>query len=166
MTRENVNSEDGLALTADSLGQKNYLGDPDVVDQLVRGYLSSCLSLLSNFEDGTVGNVDDASGKLLALALKTAAVFMGEDPNYVAQPWNSPNRLGFYLRALKPPHMEDYARPADAYFAAIGTAAIQHSIAQSNGEISELESKEGLDMIRNDAIAALLGVREGASRAR
>lgn len=158
MDRIEANTTDGLKLTADTLAQKNYLGDPDVVDQLLRDFLTASLSLLTEVETGDV-SADDAPAKLVDLAKSYAAIFLGESKAYVAQPWNSPDRLGLFLRAKKPPHLEDYDRPADAYFAAIGTAAIEHAQAVDAGTISEAEAQEGITEIRNDAMRALLGVR-------
>lgn len=163
MDREEINQQDGLKLVADTVGAGTYLGNADVVDQLVRDFLLGCVSLLTEVQIGDVPG-GDASDKLVTMAKKYAAIFMGEAPGYVPQPWNSPNRLGLYLRAMRPPHLEDYDRPADAYFAAIGTAAIQHAQAVDDGTITEAEARAGLTSIRNDAVAALLGTRAGASR--
>jgi hypothetical protein len=158
MDRIEVNAEDGLKLTADALAQKNYLGDPDVVDRLVRDFLSAALSLLTDVETGDA-SAEDAPAKLVDLAKSYAGIFLGESAAYVAQPWNSPNRLGLFLRAKKPPHLEDYDRPADAYFAAIASAAIMHAQAVEEGTLPEGEAQEALTEIRNDAVRTLLGIR-------
>ena len=75
-----------------------------------------------------------------------------------------PEPTGPLLRVMKPPHLEDYDRPADAYFAAIGSAAIEYVQAVDAGTMFEAEAKECTTETRNDAVAALLGTRAGASR--
>lgn len=45
---------------------------------------------------------------------------------------------------MKLPHVEDYDRPADAFFAAIGSSVIEHAKAVSEGTITETEAQEGI----------------------
>lgn len=157
MTRMRANVEDGLRAAAQGVVSGNYLGDPRVVDQLVRDFLAFAVSI--NVELQT-GDIDAAAAevKLVDLSKKYAAIFLGETPGYVAQPWNSPRRLEFFLRAKKPPHLEDYDRATDAYFAANGTAAIMLAMRADKRELTEAEVQEELTTMRNDMVRALLGI--------
>lgn len=161
MNRLDKNLEDGLAAAAAGTKGQNYLGDPRVVDQLVRDFMASCISVNEQFQIGMVGG-DAAEVQLLDLAKKYGRIFMGEDGGYKPMPWNSPRRLGIYMRHLSIPHMEDHERAADAFFAAIGTFAIQLAMRADRHEISEQEARQALDETRTDAVKALLGTREGA----
>lgn len=163
MDRIDVNMQDGLAAAAAGAG--NYLGNTDVVDQLVRDFLSSCVGINADFQEGSLEE-DDAGEKLMELSKRYASIFLGESKAYVAMPWNSPRRLEFYLRAMKPPHMEDHQRAADAYFAANGTAAIMLAMRADKRELSEAEVQEELTTIRNGMVRALLGINPDGSNAR
>lgn len=157
MNRIEANMQDGLRAAAEGAVSGNYLGDPRVVDQLVRDLLAFAISINVELQTGNV-NADLAETKLVDLSKKYAAIFLGETPGYVAQPWNSPRRLGFFLRAKRPPHMEDHARASDAYFAACGTAAIMLAMRADKHELTEAEVQEELTTIRNDMVRALLGI--------
>lgn len=163
MNRLDKNLVDGLAAAAASVKGKNYLGDPRVVDQLVRDFLAFAVSINVELQTGDI-DADVAEVRLVDLSKKYAAIFLGETPGYVAQPWNSPRRLGIYMRHLGIPHMEDHARAADAFFAAIGTFAIQLAMRTDRREISERAARQAFDVTRTDAVKALLGTREGAQQ--
>jgi hypothetical protein len=158
MTRRNANPVDGLALAA-AAGTKgeNYLGDADVVDRLVRDFLASCISVNAEFQTGAIDG-DAAEVQLVNLAKRYADIFLGQSKAYKPMPWNSPRRLEFFLRAKKPPHLEDHARATDAFFACHGTAAIQLSMMADKHELSESEAQHELTTIRNQMTRALLGV--------
>ncbi|SFO84750.1 hypothetical protein SAMN05216567_1038 [Variovorax sp. OK605] len=160
MDRIEANMVDGLAAAAAGVSAGNYLGDPRVVDRLVRDFLAFAVSINVELQTGAIG-ADQAEVKLVDLSKKYATIFLGETPGYVAMPWNSPRRLGIYMRHLGIPHMEDHARPADAFFAAIGTFAIQLAMRADKHEITEQEARQALDVTRTDAVKALLGTREG-----
>jgi hypothetical protein len=157
VTRMHVNGEDGLAAAAAGVKGGNYLGSPDVVDQLVRDFLAFSISVNEQFQTGAIDGAA-AEVQLVDLAKRYASIFLGEVRGYVAQPWNSPRRLEFFLRAKKPPHLEDHARAADAYFAAHGTAAIMLAMRADKHELSEAEVQEELTIMRNSMVRALLGI--------
>jgi len=165
MDRIDKNMEDGLAAAAAGASAGNYLGNTDVVDQLVRDFLSSCISINADFQGGEVDE-DGAGTKLMELSQRYAGIFLGESNAYVAMPWNSPRRLEFYLRAMKPPHLEDHARATDAYFAAHGTAAIMLAMRADKRELTEAEVQEELTTMRNGMVRALLGINPDGSNVR
>lgn len=157
MNRLDKNLVDGLAAAAANVKGRNYLGDPRVVDQLVRDFLSTSISVNEQFQTGAIDGAA-AEAQLVDLAKRYASIFLGEVRGYVAQPWNSPRRLEFFLRAKKPPHLEDHARAADAYFACHGTAAIMLAMRADQNELSEAEVQHELTVIRNQMVRALLGI--------
>lgn len=165
MDRIEVNMEDGLAAAAAGAQADNYLGNTATVDRLVRDFLSSCVGINADFQEGTLEE-DDAGEKLMELSVRYAAIFLGESKAYVAMPWNSPQRLEFYLRAMKPPHMEDHARAADAYFACHGTAAIMLAMRADKKELTEAEVQDELTVLRNSMVRALLGINTDGTNVR
>jgi hypothetical protein len=158
MTRRNANSVDGLALAA-AAGTKgeNYLGDADVVDRLVRDFLASCISVNAEFQTGALDG-DAAEVQLVDLAKRCADIFLGQSKAYKPMPWNSLRRLEFFLRAKKPPNLEDHARATDAYFCAYGTAGVMLAMRADQHELSEAEVRHELTVIRKQMVRALLGV--------
>jgi len=157
MDRAEANMQDGLRAVAQGAVSGNYLGDPRVVDQLVRDFLAFAVSINVELQTGVI-NADAAEAKLVDLSKKYSAIFLGETPGYVAQPWNSPRRLEFFLRAKKPPHLEDYERATDAYFAANGTAAIMLAMRADKRGLTETDVQQELTTIRNGMVRALMGI--------
>lgn len=158
VTRRNANTVDGLVLAAAAgTKDKNYLGDGEVVDRLVRDFLARAISINVELQTGNV-DADAAEARLVDLSKTFAAIFLGETAGYIAQPWNSPRRLEFFLRAKKPPHLEDHARATDAYFAAHGTVAIMLAMRADKHELTEAEVQEELTGMRNGMVRALLGI--------
>lgn len=157
MDRIDTNMSDGLAAAAAGATTGNYLGNADVVDQLVRDFLSSCISVNEQFQTGAVDG-EVAELQLVGLAKRYADIFLGQSSAYVAMPWNSPLRLEFYLRAMRPPHMEDHARATDAYFACHGTAAIMLAMRADKHELTEAEVQHELTVMCNGMVRALLGI--------
>ncbi|WP_440532570.1 hypothetical protein [Variovorax sp. YR566] len=157
MDRIETNMLDGLAAAAAGVKGKPYLGSTDVVDQLVRDFLAFSISVNEQFQTGAI-NATAASEKLMELSQRYANIFLGESKAYMAMPWNSPRRLEFFLRAKKPPHLEDHARATDAYFACHGTAAIMLAMRADKHELTEAEVQEELTMMRNGMVRALLGI--------
>lgn len=66
-----------------------YLGDPEVVDGLVRGMCSRAME--AGLSDG------DVVGKVSAIVEDVAGVFMGRSPGYRGMPFNSPEQLGRWV---------------------------------------------------------------------
>lgn len=161
MDRIDANMEDGLAAAAAGTTSSNYLGDPAVVDQLVRDFMSSCVSINVDFQGGEIDE-GEAGEKLVELSKRYASIFLGESKAYVPMPWNSPRRLDFYVRAMQPPHLEDYERATDAYFAAIGTAVIQIAMRIDKNEVLESEGQQAITEMRDDMVRAMLGTRDVA----
>ncbi len=67
---------------------KPFLGDPDVVEGLLRAFLSS-----AHDAAGQAG----ASDKIAGLIETLAGAFYGQSSDYDAQPFNSPEQLGRFI---------------------------------------------------------------------
>ena len=155
--RDSVNSQDGLKLAVDGVLGGNYLGDPAVVDQLVRDFMSEVFSARAAWHQSS----DDAAAeqRVLHLCKQYGAVIMGEGSAHVAQPWNSPHRLGAMLRVLVE-DAADFASPGEAYFHFLAVQALNAAIALESGS-GEDDVKRQMSEVVVDAVDVILGRRGG-----
>jgi hypothetical protein len=107
---------------------RNDLGDPGVVELLVRGYVDQCLAAFQKVLEGSVDQdtaIDAINGQATALN----SVFLGTSgfESVIVHPWNSADQLGMFLRDSIgldfPP--EDCARAALIHLATHVMYAIQ-----------------------------------------
>lgn len=158
-SRLDVNMQDGLLAAAEGASQSNYLGDANLVERLVRDFFVRVFSERAKFHQS--GDGDAAEKAIDDACRRYAKVFMGESNAYVAQPWNSPHRLGNYLRAVVP-DVGDYETPAIAYFHFLAVQALNASLAIESGQVSEAEVQASLTEVVHDAVDVLLGRKVGA----
>lgn len=151
--------QDGLKAAADGAADGNYLGDASVVEQLVRDFFSVVFSERAKFHES--GNAEAAQNRIAEICKSYATVFMGESDAYAAQPWNSPHRLGTFLRATLP-DVARYASPGIAYFNFLAVQALNAAIALEEGHMTEDEVKAGMTEVLDDAVDVLLGRKAGA----
>jgi hypothetical protein len=154
--RLEANTQDGLAMATKS--PANYLGNPDVVEKLVRDFFTVVFSERSKYHQS--GGGDACADRISDVCKSYGSVFMGETSEYVPQPWNHQSRLGAYLRSL----LEDvnsYASPGDAYFNFLAVQALNAAIALEEGAMTEDEVKAGMQEVVDDAVNVLLGRRDG-----
>ncbi|WP_448205532.1 hypothetical protein [Azospirillum sp. sgz302134] len=78
---------------------RNDLGEPGVVELLVRGYVDQCLDAFQQVLADTIDQ-DQAIDAINAQATALNAVFLGTSgfSTVVVHPWNSPDQLGQFLR--------------------------------------------------------------------
>lgn len=151
-----ANTQDGLALSTRDAA--NYLGNPQVVEQLVRDFFVVIFSERAKFHEG--GNGDAATARIKEVCKSYGDVFMGESKDYTPQPWNSPHRLGNYLRAVLT-DVNSFSSPGEAYFDFLAVQALNASIALEEGAMSEDDVKAGMQEVTDDAVNVLLGRKEG-----
>lgn len=156
--RLKANSQDGFAAAVAGVAGQNYLGDPAVAEGLVRDFLTTVFTVRASWNEG--GDGAAAQAKLATLCQRYGAVFMGESPAYVAQPWNSPHRLGCYLRAAVA-DAGDFASPCEAYFHFLAVQALNAAIALEEGTLAEEVVKASMNEVVDDAVDVLLGRRAG-----
>lgn len=96
--RQQINGEDFIFGGADGIatGDKLYLGDPDAVSEIVRGFCSQVHTIAQD-ADADVTTPGEAFDRLDALAGKYADIFYGKDGSYIALPFNSPLILGKFI---------------------------------------------------------------------
>ena len=152
--RLKANAQDGFKAAVDGVVGDNYLGDPAVADRLVRDFMTSVFSARAEWHSGGDGNVAEA--KLATLCQRYGSVFMGESTAYVATPWNSPHRLGNFLRAAVE-DSGDFPSPAEAYFNFLAVQALNAAIALEDGTMTEDAVKEGMTEVVADSVDTLLG---------
>ncbi len=88
-------TDEASAYLEASLSQKheNYLGDVSVVDAIVRMFIWSCLNRRK-----LVTVNEDASAQDLQDCLRTASIFLGQDPNYTPMKgWNEPGHIDTFI---------------------------------------------------------------------
>ena len=159
-SRLDINLEDGLKAAADSVNGGNYLGDAKLVDQLVRDFMSSVFSARAQWHE--TGSAKEAQDRIAQLCRSYGAVFMGDSPAYVAQPWNSEHRLGAFLRSLID-DVDDFANPGEAYFNFLALQALGAAMTLETGEQPEEQVQAGLSEVVADAVDVLLGRRGGGN---
>lgn len=73
---------------------ENYLGTPEIVDGLVRGFIGSMLERHSDMSIERLAKIAADKDAINAIAM----VFAGGDPNYQAMPqWHTRRALGFAM---------------------------------------------------------------------
>lgn len=152
-----ANSVDGLKQAVDGVLGGNYLGDPVVVDQLVRDFMAEVFSARASWHES--GDGDAAMKTINHLCRQYGSVIMGEGSGHVAPAWNSPHRLGAMLRVLVP-NAADYDSPGEAYFQFLAVQALQAAVATEEG-MTEAEVQRGLTAVVADAVDVILGRRGG-----
>lgn len=155
-SRLDANTQDGLQLA--TRHPENYLGNPEVVERLVRDFFSVVFSERAKYHEH--GDGDARTARIAEVCKSYGAIFMGTVAEYAAQPWNSPYRLGAYLRVLVP-DVGSYSTPGEAYFNFLAVQALNASIAFEEGAITEDQVKEGMQEVVDDAVNVLLGRRDG-----
>lgn len=155
--RAAANAEDGLKLAIDGVLGGNYLGDPVVVDQLVRDFMSEVFSARAAWHES--GDGAAAEARIGHLCKQYGTVIMGESKAHVAQPWNSPQRLGAMLRALVEDASE-FASSGEAYFHFLAVQALNAAIGLESGA-NEEEVKRSMSEVVADAVDVILGRRGG-----
>lgn len=152
-----ANSEDGLKLAVDGVLGGNYLGDPVVVDQLVRDFMGAVFSARAEWHES--GDASAAEQRIGHLCKQYGAVILGQGAGHTAQPWNSPHRLGAMLRVLVE-DSADFESPGEAYFHFLAVQALNAAIALESGA-NEDEVKHSMSVVVADAVDVILGRRGG-----
>jgi hypothetical protein len=131
------------------------------VDRLVRAFLAAVFQARALWNESGDGSTAEAS--IGRLAAQNATIFLGEAPAFQAMPWNSPHRLGIYLRAVVE-DADDHPSSAEAYFHFLAVQALNASMALEEGAMSEQEVQANLTEVVEDAVDVLLGRKTGAQR--
>lgn len=150
---ENPNEQDGLALSTAPQSQGRYLGDPAVVNRLVRDFAQRVLELRSRWHES--GGAADPTEHIEALCRSYGDIFLGRDKSYVAQPFNAPNRLGVVMRLLVKPGPE-FDDPGVAFFNWFALQVL-HAAVELEGGTAEDYVKRELDAVTRDVVGRLLG---------
>lgn len=86
-------AEDNV-LTEPAVAKDNYLGDPNVVEWLLRNYANNCIQRRTQMLDQRIQSAEMD----VADAVKLAGVFLGQDPAYPPmENWNRPGVLDQWL---------------------------------------------------------------------
>ena len=152
-----ANSEDGLKMAVYGVLGGNYLGDPVVVDQLVRDFMAEVFSARAEWHES--GGTAAAEQRIDHLCKQYGAVILGQGAGHAAQPWNSPHRLGAMLRVLVE-DSADFESPGEAYFHFLAVQALNAAIALESGA-NEDEVKHSMSEVVADAVDVILSRRGG-----
>lgn len=160
MVESDRNKDDGLQLAVDGVTGGNYLGDPTVVEQLVRDFMTGIFSARAAWHADSDGKA--AEDRIDHLCKQYGGIFMGESHAHVPMAWNSPHRLGSFIRATVADHA-DFGSPGEAYFHFLALQALQASIALEQETMGEQEVQAELTTVVQDAVEVLLGRRAGGN---
>lgn len=145
-----------------SLGDLVSTGKPSlahlsVVDKLVRDFSASVLLVKSGFQRG----LSEAKNPLVVIeaqAREAGDIIMGRNPDYDAQPWNNPARLGNVIRVLLPNEVKHYGDPGAALFMWLANQTLKAGAALDEGGSDE-DAQARLGVVVEDVVARILGVR-------
>jgi hypothetical protein len=130
------------------------LGDPAIVDQLVRQFAARVFDIRSAFFTGEPG-ADEPLVDIEADARRMGAIFLGRDVAYDLMPWNSDNCLGMYLKVLFPEESMNYGDPCTGAFMWLAYQIAQAAHAVDQG-MDVRDAHRELDPIIADLVARLL----------
>jgi hypothetical protein len=134
---------------------KPSLGDPAVVDGLIRQFAKRVFETRAAFHMGEPG----AREPLVVIeddARIVGKVFLGHNATYDATPWNADNRLGMYLRVLFPEETLAYGGPSVALFMWLAHQLARGAKALKDDPDSEADVQRRLNLVIEDVVARLL----------
>ncbi|RZU00891.1 hypothetical protein [Rivibacter subsaxonicus] len=134
-----------------------YLGDPTVVSELVRGFVSRVVGLRATWHES--GGAADPTEEIRQLVRDMGDVFLGRDARYVPQPFNARHRLGVMIRVALSSGDKD---PGEAFFDLLARCALQSSIDLDAGKPAAQVQAE-LEVKVQAAIEFLLGRSQPAA---
>ena len=140
----------GLPSTA-----KPNLGDPGLVESLMRSFLTRVVEIRSAY------NKDEMEGPEAAQAVSDASqqyasIFMGGDAEYEGSRWNGPDALGAYLVLLG--YDPDPQRSCFALFVTTANEVIEAMSMHEDDMIDDDTAQLVVDAAVEDGVQALLGV--------
>lgn len=154
--RLQANTSDGLAIASSS--SSTYLGNPVVTTQLVRDFFALVFSARAKFQGSGRGVA--ATNEINNACKEFGQRFFGEDDKYAPMPWNSPHRLGNFLRATVE-NVGEYDSPCEAYFHFLAMQALSAAVSLEEGQMTEDQVKAGISAVIDDAVSVLMGTRKG-----
>ena len=92
-------SPDGLGLVLNT--NKPYLGDLNVVDNLVRKFSGFVIETRKKQNEGLLTD-DEAASAVIGKSEEYGDIFMGKNDNFSPMKWNSERRMGIVLRTQYP----------------------------------------------------------------
>jgi hypothetical protein len=135
--------------------RKPALGDPAIVDGLVRRFAKRVFDTRAAFHMGEPG----AREPLVVIeedARVFGEIFLGHNAAYDATPWNADDRLGMYLRVLFPEETLAYGGPGVVLFMWLAQQLAQGAKALEDDPDSEAHVQRRLNHVIEDVVARLL----------
>jgi hypothetical protein len=130
------------------------LGDPAIVDMLVREFLGAVVDIRIAYNAG-----EEAApvARLRQTSIRFARIFYGEDKRYQPlKPWNSSEQLGVEIeQRLSLAHGDGNA--AEHLFITLASDAVAVLAAHEQGTISEEVARFRLDVLIEESHALLIG---------
>lgn len=134
---------------------KPSLGDPAVVDALVRQFAKRVFDTRAAFHMGKPG----AREPLVVIeedARVVGEIFIGHNAAHDATPWNADSRLSMYLQVLFPEETLAYGGPRVALFMWLAHQLAQGAKALEDGSDSAADVQRRLHLFIEDVVARLL----------
>lgn len=136
---------------------KPSLGDWNVVSRLVTDFGQAVIAVRNDFLSGKPGT-DDPVLRIERLAAKAGDVIMGRSPEYHAEPWNNPVRLGSKIRYLCD-EIRQYPDPGQAFFVWLSKQVVASMVAVEEQRMSDEVAGKKLREVLDSAVDTLVGVR-------
>ena len=93
-TDQSISNASGFATALEQATKPNYLGDPQVIERLLRNYVHTCLLRLEQMSDNRL----EAAKMDMADAYKIADILLGKDEDYPpVLAWNKPGIIDRWL---------------------------------------------------------------------
>lgn len=137
-------------------GDKPLLGDPAVIDAVLRGFFVRVSELRIEVHKEKMTGTECVNA-LRELSRKTADKFMGRTEEYARQSWFSVDQLGAYLDQICT-GAGGKEQAAEAFFLHLASRAFEIMRAHEEEEIDDEVAKFRIDVLIEDARQALLGL--------
>jgi hypothetical protein len=140
-------------------GSKPFLGDIDIVDRLARVLVAGVITRFDNVGHGIL-TPHDAAEADKAACIELGVIMTGGDASYAPMPGWTDGGLAAYVRA----RMQEAVSPdePDAEVVAQAVASLVHSVYETLGNISDIETPSDSDLAKiNDHVRSLTWLLAG-----
>jgi len=153
---QTIDSDDGFSVPI--LSGLPYLGDANVVDQLVTNFAQEVLAVRADFHKGKPEAMD-AVGLTEAIAERYGLIFTGKNPGFQAAPWSDRLSGKFRFHTPKPLLARFRDNPEKAFFIYLAQIVIASSTVVESGKLTDKEAAASLRVTLDDVVDRLVGVK-------
>jgi hypothetical protein len=134
-------------------GGKPSLGDPTVVNGLVRDFATEVIGIRTDYNRGKLSG-DEAKRRIRAAARQWGDIFMGRSGDFAALPWNKQS-LGAQIRRVLA--VADDADPGETLFLELARSITDVAVEHEAGRLSDPAAKQHLRDALGSVAELLMG---------